>query len=355
MSTLGKAFDALAATADTERATTILKPGHGLRRPEFRIPPRTAGLLYTARGPSTRADFEFRVRLDLLSGTFDGLFHSEPSTIFLDEPAVLPENVSSIPRPPYYPRYGALSPVQRGVYLNWLQDPTSPIDPGYVFLYYYGLERQLLLGDFQNALDEIVMLRHHHANASFQFYSMDALLTACVARNRLDSAKELLISLSDVVPGNVYLLVAARLGLALPVGIVAGIALLLRKRANVRYLKSNPAYYKESLAAALESRYGTDNLPLGWVPAVDMLPKTRQLTFANTSFPERVRCPLLPSIIDSEPFVERMSSLFEVVHSSVKEYLAANRKLARATATRRSLPAPSGRHDSPTNERDAGS
>lgn len=348
---LGRSFKAIVVAPGTESGTTILKLGRGLWRSEFRIPPRTAGLLYTAKGPAVATDFELRVRLDLLSGSFEGLlFHTEPSTIFVDEPAVLPENVSLVPRPPYYPRYGALSPVQRGVYLNWLQDPTGPIDPGYVFLYYYGLERQLLLGDFQSTLDEIVMLRHYHTNASFQFYSMNALLTACVARNRPDNVRELLVSLGDAAMSNVHLLVALRLGLALPLDTVAGIASLLGKRVNRRYLKSNPSCYKEYLSAALVYLYGTDTLPLGWVPAVDMLPKRTQLAFANTSFPDNVRSPLLPSIIDSEPFVERMSSLFKVVHSSVKESLAADRKLARASEKHHILPAASGDKDSPTSD-----
>ncbi|MFA4932239.1 MAG: TerB N-terminal domain-containing protein [Caldisericia bacterium] len=333
MSWLRKAHRTLAATPRTQAAIAIpTGSGSGLRRLEFKIPARTAGLLYTARGPSTRGDFEFRVRLDLLSGSFEGLpFRSEPSTIFVDEPAVLPKDTSSVPGPPYYPRYGALSPYQRGIYLNWLQDPISAVDPGYLFVYYYGLERQLLLGDFQNAVDEILMLRRYHANASFQFYSLNALLTACVARNRPDKASEILSSLGQGVPSNIQLLVAARLGLSLPVDTVAGIASLLHKRVNVRYLKSNPSCYKESLAAALVSRYGTDSLPLGWVPAADMLPTKRQFTFANVSFPEKVRCPSLPSIVDSEEFIETMSSMFDVVHTSVKEYLVADRKRTKAS------------------------
>lgn len=341
MNWLGRALKAIVVAPTGTSNTAILKVGPGLRWQEFRIPHRTAGLLYTAKGPAVAADFELRVQLDLLSGSFEGsLFHTEPSTIFVDEPAVLPENLSSVPRPPYYPRYGALSPVQRGVYLNWLQDPTGAVDPGYVFLYYYGLERQLLLGDFQNALDEIVMLRRHHPNPSFQSYSMTALLTACVVRNRPDSAKELLGSLGDAAVSNVLLFVAARLGLVLPADTAAGIALLLRERVNVRYLKSNPALYKEYLTAALASHYGVNALPLGWVTAVDALPKKRQLAFANTSFPDDVRFPLLPSIVDSKAFVEAMGSLFEEVHSSVKGRLAADRKLARASEKNHILPAP---------------
>jgi hypothetical protein len=78
-----------------------------------------------------------------------------------------------------------------------------------------------------------------------------------------------------------------------------------------------------------------------------MLPTKRQLTFANTSFPDKVRCPSLPSIVDSEEFVDTMSSLFEVVHTSMKEYLAADRKRTKARKKRCNLPAPSGHHDSP--------
>ena len=349
---LGRAHRTLAATPSTQAAIAIPKvSGPGLGRLGFRIPARTAGLLYTARGPSTRGDFEFRVRLDLLSGSFEGLpFHSEPSTIFVDEPAVLPKDTSSVPKPPYYPHYGALSPYQRGIYLNWLQDPTGVVDPGYLFVYYYGLERQLLLGDFLNAADEILMLRRYHANASFQFYSLNALLTACVARNHPDKVSEILSSLGEGVPSNIHLLVAARLGLSLPVDTVAGIASLLHKRVNVRYLKSNPLLYKESLAAALVSLYGADSLPLGWVPPVDTLPTKRQITFANTSFPEKVRCPSLPSIVDCEEFIETMSSMFDVVHASVKEYLAGDRKRTKAREGRCSPPAPSGHDGVPTGE-----
>jgi len=332
MSLLGRIRGVSAATSESKVTTAISTlSGPGLGRLEFRIPARTAGLLYTARGPSTQGGLEFRVRLDLLSGSFEGLsFRNEPSTVFVDEPAVLPRDASSIPRPPYYPSYGALSPYQRGIYLDWLQDPTSAIDPGYLFVYYYGLERQLLLGDFENAVDEILMLRHCQKNASFQFYSMNALLTACVARNRPDKASKILSLPGEVVPTNIHLLVAARLGLSLPLDTVAGIASLLHKRPNMRYLKSNPLLYRESLAAALVSLYGTNSLPLGWVPPVDTLPAKRQLTFANTSFPERVRCPSLPSVIDSEEFIETMNSMFSVVHSSVKEYLAAEHKGTRA-------------------------
>ncbi|MBK9031559.1 MAG: TerB N-terminal domain-containing protein [Myxococcales bacterium] len=50
---------------------------------------------------------------------------------------------------PYWPSYGAASPAQRAVYLDWLAgvraDPAVPI--GYVFIYFYGLEQRVLVDD----------------------------------------------------------------------------------------------------------------------------------------------------------------------------------------------------------------
>ena len=52
----------------------------------------------------------------------------------------------------YWPGYNALSPESRAAYLEWLaggrNDPRTPI--GYVFLYFYGLERRILV-DCMNA------------------------------------------------------------------------------------------------------------------------------------------------------------------------------------------------------------
>lgn len=47
----------------------------------------------------------------------------------------------------YWPKYNGLSPKCRGAYLDWLsskrEDPNAPI--GYVFLYFYGLERRVIV------------------------------------------------------------------------------------------------------------------------------------------------------------------------------------------------------------------
>ena len=84
----------------------------------------------------------------------------EPSLIYTTLPVVFPKDKTQIPRPPYSPCYRHLSPEQKGIYLELLQNPyNGDIDIGYVFILYYGLERQLLYGDAEKAMDVILKLR----------------------------------------------------------------------------------------------------------------------------------------------------------------------------------------------------
>jgi uncharacterized tellurite resistance protein B-like protein len=58
---------------------------------------------------------------------------------------------------PYWPRYADISPAQRRTYLKWLaggrSDPT--INVGYLFLFFYGLERRAILDAFNNEAAQV--------------------------------------------------------------------------------------------------------------------------------------------------------------------------------------------------------
>src|SRR5690606_23253050 len=77
----------------------------------------------------------------------------------------------------YWPSYEGLSPSSRKAYLDWLasdrSDPETPI--GYVFLYFYGLERRLMLES--NGLDRDAVIAEverlisvYGSNNSFRRY-----------------------------------------------------------------------------------------------------------------------------------------------------------------------------------------
>lgn len=82
---------------------------------------------------------------------------------------------------PYWPWYAHMTPEQRYVYLKWLASDRKHLPPsdGYLFVYYYGLERRALVDDADHDLifAEVQRLRLMHASQSqtrsrsFQNYS----------------------------------------------------------------------------------------------------------------------------------------------------------------------------------------
>ena len=82
----------------------------------------------------------------------------------------------------YWPSYARLSPSSRKAYLDWLaSDRSSPETPiGYVFLYFYGLERRLMLEpdplDREATIAEVERLVGVYGNnSSFRRYSAELL------------------------------------------------------------------------------------------------------------------------------------------------------------------------------------
>jgi hypothetical protein len=101
----------------------------------------------------------------------------------------------------YWPSYQSITPTARGAYLRWLSSGKSNpnVAIGYVFLYFYGLERRLLVDrcaadEEELLLAEIVRLRSLYArNHSFDSYSQ-----------RLIEAVEFLAQCRDGSLGNGY-------------------------------------------------------------------------------------------------------------------------------------------------------
>lgn len=93
---------------------------------------------------------------------------------------IAPPHVGKVEDLPYWPTYRDASPGQRSCYLDWLVggrcDPG--IELGYVFIYFYGLERRILLDneDHQAVAEEVLRLRgiYRHSR-SFQRYSSSLL------------------------------------------------------------------------------------------------------------------------------------------------------------------------------------
>jgi hypothetical protein len=120
----------------------------------------------------------------------------EPSLIYTQQPVTQPREIAGIERPPYFPTYSGLTPEQKWVYLKLLSNPyDTSIDIGFVFILYYGLERHLLSGNFEEAFEVILKLRDVHTNKSFQSYSANALVLTCMLHERGDLISKFIESL----------------------------------------------------------------------------------------------------------------------------------------------------------------
>lgn len=297
---------------------------------EISLPNRTSQLIFTSSNPEPQVGLigGLSINVNLLDGsaTVERLPGEDPSTIFTTLAVRRPHDLSEIPRPKYYPSYAGLTPEQRWVFLKWLEDIGQPIDIGYVFVYYYGLERHLLLGDYASAFDEILYLRRvHGTQQAFDNYSRIALLNASVVRQDERRLKQLYELAPPPRFHDTDLMLAHRMGQDLGVEGLLHMAYAIPS-VNKRYIRSHPDVYRQSLSQALVDDYGTPYLPFASAYSIDELPRVPQMLFANTSFPDRIRTPVLPSFSQHEPLIEAVSAVLASAHARSKQLLAAARK-----------------------------
>lgn len=103
----------------------------------------------------------------------------------------------------YWPKFISLTPKGRGAFLSWLSsnrsDPETPL--GYVFIYFYGLERRIVVDsidqavddvEFKSLFDEILRLKGIYGSSrSFSNYSTRLLEFMCLLRPQVVSHPEL--------------------------------------------------------------------------------------------------------------------------------------------------------------------
>jgi len=311
------------------RKTHLTVAGNSLE-----VPDRTAKLLFVSHetSPSHRSGIGISISLDLFDGRIhiEGLSPDEPSTIYTAMAIRRPPDATLVPPPGYFPSYAGLTPQQKWVYLNWLTDVTQVVDIGYVFIYYYGLERHLLIGKFDPAFDEIILLRRYHGeNRSFDSYSRSALLNSAVFRKRPDRLEQLYRLSPPQRLMNSDLVLAHQAGYDLGTEGMIRLAPSLQP-VKKRYVNRNPEEYKLALAAILSRQFGEPYLPLASAYSISEIPKVADILFANISFPAEVRTPDLPNFLCFEPFIEQATRVLNLAHERTKEELAAARKKARS-------------------------
>ena len=235
---------------------------------------------------------------------------TEPSAIDLSLP-ISSDSVDKYNSVGYYPNYRSLSPEQRFCYLNWLQDISQPIDIGYVFIFYYGLERHLFFGDFESAYKVIQILRSFHDNGSFQSYSSDAMLFSAAYHKRYDLLSE--VNFSGLAPEVVIFL---KYGMNMP--IESDDLINIRKRVNFnndRYIKENYNKFKETLDGILTKKYGSPSFPLNdtdFISAKERYP----IVLANYSLNNRIT--FIPDITKNKIVSSAILKILQETHETYK-------------------------------------
>ena len=255
---------------------------------------------------------------------------NEPSAIDTKSVVREPINPYNVPRPPYYPSYGELTPEQKWLYWDFLSKPYSGShDIGYVFIYYYGLERHLFTGNFSEAFDVILKLRDTYSNKSFQKYSASALALSCMIHRDAEYAFKFLNSLDKeyefYFDAHLYFLCKAAFNS--PITVID----LIRYRkglnfTNDRYIKSEYDLFVTTLNLNIQKRFNSDNFLISDILNEQenvFLKQIKIRVFENISIHDQFV--EIPDYIDSE-FGTIALSLLKETHEDVKKILAKRRK-----------------------------
>lgn len=294
-----------------------------------RIPQDVLELLWFTDGPfKNYAPDQSRSRLEFQGFVIEvSLGSDEPSAISLRLPVAKNVEWDLVPDPPYYPSYARMTPEQRRKYLEWLPNVDENVNPGYVFVFYYGLERHLFFGEFDRAFDMVLRLRRAHTNSSFQHYSSAALIAAAAIHHRPDLVSSYIAARALEGQGevsNLALLAKAALNLGLTSDEIMAASKAVGFR-NQRYIKEQSYLFRAHLDGLLRRDFGGSVLPLDRFSVRDY-PSKPELIAANYSFEKAERDPEIPCLFMNERFREVLSALLEEAHEGVKSQLKEMRK-----------------------------
>lgn len=322
--------DSSANSSSGSKDTLSIKKDSGKIVESLLIPEPTKSLLWITDEDTTKIESATTITIVTNGVNFhqkENGFYSEPSLIWMKLP-IKPNN-ELIQDAMYWPSYSSFSPEARFQYLRWLRDITQPTNLSYVFLYFYGLERHLLVGEYDAAVDEIARLLKAHPKKSFVQYASQSLIIASLGRERLD--------IIDRIPS----LLEEEIDEALALRIIKGTSMTPEDVISIsskvgfnnkRYIMLYPDVFKEELQKQIdefEQQFG--NL-LSTFTLEDFRRKETTV-FANLSIPEHIRRIKVPVILEDKKFSTGMHNLLQAAHNSVKTIVSGDIK-------RRLQPAP---------------
>lgn len=310
-----------------EKKDAIIVQERSIKR-SLQIPEPTRSLLWITDEDPSLAESPMSINIDITIGN-NGVsskirekgFNAEPSLIWTKLP--VKENNDLETEAMYWPRYVAFDPEHRYQYLNWLRDITKPTNLSYVFLYFYGLERHLLIGDYDSAVDEIIKLMNHHKKGSFINYATTSLIVASIRKNRVDIVERV----PSILEQEVDEALALRIMLGTPITAEDVISMASRVGfTNRRYIKLYPELFEKTLNEEIE-KFEKEFGPILKVFDINSFRRASRSVFANMSIPEEYRIVKVPQIIQNTKFKNAMFNLLQNVHDKIKGDLKEKRKV----------------------------
>jgi len=279
--------------------------------------------------PKSNRESSFRYGDVVINVAMFGM--DEPSLINTKLPLGKISKNDVVDRPSYFPTYSGLLPKQRSVYWKLLSNPYDiSIDIGFVFILYYGLERHLFDGLFEDAFRIILKLRDVHTNKSFQNYSAKALILSCLYHQRADMVIEFIKSLDNdfeyEMPADLLLLCYYSFDIPLNVEDIMRLSKDFEFTKN-NYIKKYPEMFSRYLedniiAKTRKPEYHIKNV----VRDLDLnKAKKKEFTiFANHSIENNTI--KVPSITNILKFKKEIFEVLENTHNQVKKELSELRK-----------------------------
>lgn len=221
----------------------------------------------------------------------------------------------------YYPSYERLTPKQRYIYISWLQDISKPVAMGYVFIFYYGLERHLLFGKYREAIKMIQYLQQFHKNKSFYGYSTDAMLIGILKHQDLELMK-------DVNWDNANTRLYALIKGALRNGYSTEDIIKLYKDfgfTNNRYIKNQYDDFYTAVMDVLVNKFGSDFYPLS-PDTLKNCTENQILIVANYSLMYENRLAIAPDITSNLKLRNDIYDILHKAHETVKLNNRQNKK-----------------------------
>lgn len=300
----------------TTSQTPIITPREGTELVNgIYVPEPTRSLLWITNEDPSKAESPFTIKVTInISGAGPSFtqeqpnFYAEPSLIWNKLP--IEPNDELEQHPMYYPQYARLYPKNRYQYLNWLKDVTQETNLSYVFLYFYGLERHLLIGDFDKAVDEIINLVNHHDKSSFRAYAIRSLVAAAIIKKRPDIINKAPFVLDGI--DNASLILRKLSGNSL-------------KAKNIMDLANRVGYSSKYYMRKYKDEFDTELQNILYEKG-DILNKfnhhllheENESFFANMSIPEDIRTIKMPQLIENDEFQNTIKDCLNMTNEVLK-------------------------------------